>query len=812
MSGRWKPLIVVVPTALLFAVLIGPTLFAPAGHVPTFVDSDFWLYYHPMAEMAFGMLREGRLPLWNPYLYSGMPLLASIEIGVLYPPNWLHLVVSTDRAFCLLNVFHVLLAGVGTWVYVRGRGRSVASALFSATAFASGAPLWLHLNAGMVTVVYSAAWYPLIFALVDRCLRRRTLRSAFPLSLSLACQFLAGFPMFTLLLAGLIPVYLLVFGVDWSAVWGRENLRLTVRFAAAGALALGLVLPQMLPTFRYLGQSVRSELSYREATHAYFPAVNLLTFAVPDFFGDDYECLYWGQMFLCDVNGFCGITTLLLALIAALKVRSREFWFWTIAGVLVAAVALGRDSYVYDLCFLFVPWVDRFRAVSRLMFFADLALAVLAGIGLEHVLSGERDTALKRLCRIGAAAAFVAVVTGVALWITSTNAPPGLWQSFVDWVRRPGGEFYEQIAGEAHRRALKDGYSLMLRSGVFQSTVFLAACALILLSSRLPSDPRLVGVGLLSLLGLELGTFGASFVVLTDTTEWRSIARSVKQALPRETAPFRVAGFSEDPPLALNRLLYERLESVGGHENFVLARYGAFLRRWIAIEPQWQTYLTVPNSGRTYDLLNVKYYVCPPDVGERDSKDELIRERVFQYGGRDFALYRNWNVLPRVNLVHQAHRSHNLQSSIDRLGRLDKGTFRFDSVIEGEPGVALKPISAAERKRERVELVEYAPGRCVANVDCVAPGLVIFIENFAPGWQATIDGKPARVLPANMFMVGVPITAGRHRVTLEFGSRPFVWGCIFALLSMTVMAGSCLAPLCVDRDGRWRARSFRWRR
>ena len=147
--------------------------------------------YFPMTEAAFEMLRGGIVPLWNPYLYSGMPFLASMEIGVLYPPNWLHLFVPAERAFCLSYVFHALLAAGGTWLYVRGRGRSQAAAIVSAMAFTFAASTILHHDMGMTSVVYSSAWCPLIFALIDRCLRLRTtgVRVAGGV---LACQFPSG--------------------------------------------------------------------------------------------------------------------------------------------------------------------------------------------------------------------------------------------------------------------------------------------------------------------------------------------------------------------------------------------------------------------------------------------------------------------------------------------------------------------------------------------------------------------------------------------------------------------------------------------
>ena len=791
-------LLVLSPPAALFAVLMGPLLFAPARHSPCEPDSDFWLYYHPMAEMAFGMMREGRLPLWNPYLYSGMPLLASIEIGVLYPPNWLHLVVSTDRAFCLLAVFHVTLAGVGMWLYCRGRGRSVESALFSSLAFACAAPTLLHLHTGMMTIVYSSAWCPLIFALIDRCLRVKSLRSVCLLAVVLALQFLAGFPMFTLLLAALIPAYLLVFGVKWSALRSWENLASAARFVAAAALALGLVAPQLLPTLNYLGEVVRGELDYDQATHLSFPATNLLTFVTPDLFGNKSTCPYWGETSLFDAIGFCGATTLLLTAAAAVGARGREFWFWAATAVVVIGLALGKDSFFYDLCFLFVPGVDRFRGVSRLMVFADLALAVLGGLGLDSLVGGL-NRGSQRMCWVVGVLAMAAFVAAFVLWLGSGAAPPRFWHDFFAWVRRPGGEYSMNFTVKELQEFVRRGYPLALRGVMLQSAVLLTGCATILLASRFRDAMRFVRITLLVLLGIEIGAFGQQYIILTDTTPWREIAGKTKAALPHESEPFRIAGFSSNPPLPLNRFLYSRLESVGGHENFVLNRYSLFLYKWASIEPEWQTYLTVPNEGNTDDVLNVKYYIARPQGRWVDPDDPLVQEHVFQHGGRSFALYRNRNAKPRAVLIHEAHPVRDLDDAIQSLFLFGKRQIEAGTLLEGDPGVSLAAVSADDRARERITWVDYAPGRCVVDVECNAPALVVFIENYASGWRATIDGEQARLLPANVFMIAVPVKAGRHRVSLSYESPQFRRGCLLAGLSLVVMSG-------VFGASTWRAR------
>jgi hypothetical protein len=440
--------------------------------------------------------------------------------------------------------------------------------------------------------------------------------------------------------------------------------------------------------------------------------------------------------------------------------------------------------------------------MGRLIIFVNFALAILAGMGLDDVRNGLTGKWPPRVMGLIGAVSLVALVASVVLWMGFRATPPEFWVDFFGVVRREGGEFYREFAGEGRREILEQGFARMLRGVAWQAAVLLAAAATIVLTTRKQIEPRWVVVSLLSLLAVELGLFEWQYVVLNDTRPWREIARNVKAALPEESEPFRVAGFSQNPPLSPNRFLYARLESVGGHENFVLERYSLFLYRWLGIDPQWQTYLTVPHDAGLYKLLNVKYYVTPHDQMESLSADELIRARVFQFQGRDFSLFRNREVLPRVNLVHQVHWADDIESASQSLPRLAKGRFESDCVVEASPEIELSPVSAADRARERVSIREYAPGRLEVDVECVAPGVLIFIENYCTGWQATIDGEPAPVWPANLFMIAAPVTPGRHRVVLSFESPAFTRGCMLAGISLCVIAGSFAIPYLLRRRKR----------
>ena len=57
------------------------------------VVSDLVVEYYPRRRLATQMLREGQLPLWNPSILSGMPLLADGYSPLLYPVSMLFVVV-----------------------------------------------------------------------------------------------------------------------------------------------------------------------------------------------------------------------------------------------------------------------------------------------------------------------------------------------------------------------------------------------------------------------------------------------------------------------------------------------------------------------------------------------------------------------------------------------------------------------------------------------------------------------------------------------------------------------------------------------
>ncbi|HJX26940.1 MAG TPA: hypothetical protein VJ885_03445, partial [Thermoanaerobaculia bacterium] len=178
-------------------------------------NRDVPLFHLPL-RAAFRQLAGSGLPVWNPWLHGGQPILSNPSYAAFYPPSWLVLAFSPAYALSLLVVLHAALAFGGAWFLARrlGAGRGVA-ALAGLGYTGSGALLSL-LSA--FTLFCSMAWLPWVLAWGDAMLERQGdrqggwLRPALLCGCCLALQLLNGEPV-TVVVSGLA---LLALGLERS--------------------------------------------------------------------------------------------------------------------------------------------------------------------------------------------------------------------------------------------------------------------------------------------------------------------------------------------------------------------------------------------------------------------------------------------------------------------------------------------------------------------------------------------------------------------------------------------------------------------
>lgn len=333
---------------------------------------DFVAYYRPNAHYAFGRLAAGEIPLWNPLQGFGLPFLATLQTGVLYPPNWLHLVLPTQLAFAALAAAHLGLAAWFCAALARSLGAEAGGALAAGLLFAGSN--WIFGALWSPPMLYSAAWLPAVLLASNRILDRPTLGRIAGLAGAVAMQALTGWP-YVLVMTGLAAA---IFAAGALVEIGLRERRLPA--SRAGALAAGaiagalLAAPQILPARELLAHSVRAlgvldsgqtVLLTVQHDPAYFLA-SLLERGVND--------------------GVPGLLTLPLAAVALWRRGPRRSRLALLVGVgafgLLVAFPLHAPLYGW---LRELPLFGDFRFPFRYRLLSTLALSVAAGVGVTQV-------------------------------------------------------------------------------------------------------------------------------------------------------------------------------------------------------------------------------------------------------------------------------------------------------------------------------------------------------------------------------------------------------------------------------------------
>ncbi|MFP4396425.1 MAG: hypothetical protein ACLFTI_14305, partial [Anaerolineales bacterium] len=133
---------------------------------------DLHTYFFPYWTAAARAFQAGHLPLWNPHLFAGAPLLANSQVGVFYPLNWPLWLLSGPtlpgmvRTLHLSVVLHLMLAALATYGLAR-RWRMAAGAAALAGLLYAGSG-YLGVQTEHLNQLQGLAWLPLVLLPGDR--------------------------------------------------------------------------------------------------------------------------------------------------------------------------------------------------------------------------------------------------------------------------------------------------------------------------------------------------------------------------------------------------------------------------------------------------------------------------------------------------------------------------------------------------------------------------------------------------------------------------------------------------------------------
>jgi hypothetical protein len=708
-------------------VLFTPNTYMPAG------GGDLASFLYPVYHYAARSLKQGVIPLWNPYLYGGAPFVGDIQSGLFYPVNLLAFLLVPELTYPIMEfmaVLHFFLAGTAMYFclrYLEPRARmNRLAALGGAVAFMFSDLFVTHF--GNLNMIAVAAWLPLIFLFYHRAMLERRLNRAAWAGLFWGIATLAGHIQITLFIALALALYT-VFQIV-TAPFPISNLQSPIsNLALTIAVALGVSALVLLPSYEMAGHTLRAALDYGQASMYSLAPGQLIGLLAPNFFGRD-PSHHWSPWERVEV-GYIGILPLVLALVAVLLRREKLVRFLLGLAVVSLLLALGGYSILHGWLYRWVPGFGGLRAPARFVYLMDFALAMLAALGLDTLLRplepGQRAI-YRRLLK-------------TAPWVMVGTA----------LLAAPFGYF--AILDAQSKDALVFWRVSMAVDSVVLFLLFLAASVVILwIRGYRWIRGRTLGLLAIGLIAVDLASTGA-YVDLGHQDPTTGFHHSAAvEFLKTDTDYYRIDTRTDvwelwQPDLSL---LYGIHDVWGVVNPLTLADYS---RYWEHMGSR---------SSPLYDFLNAKYVVGSKGVALDWEKFVSVFD-----GDPGVNIYLNTRALPRAFLVHQALIAADHEEAFNLVHQPD-----FDLatmvVVEGDGGEAL-PANEAET----VSIVRYQPNEILLDVAVTAPGYLVFSEVYYPGWRAYVDGHEEIIRRANYTFRAIHLEPGSHRVRSLFA--PLTW-------------------------------------
>ena len=357
----------------------------------------------PLRVLAGREIRAGQLPLYDPYSWSGAPLLAGWNAGAAYPLTWLFAILPGTAAWTLNLILTWVVAGLGMFGFLRAlRLRSLAAFLGAFSFAFAGAMSAQVTHFGLVA---GMSWVPVALLSVLRLSQERSvasrLRWTTVLAATIGLVILAGEPRAIDDGAVIVVIY-----AAWQvARLGRRAGPAAMSVAAGLILGVCLGAVQWLPGLAAIGTSQRGGSSMALFSSGSLPARWLLLTLVPDLLGGSGSMgqpMFVTSYNLTEVTSYVGILPLVaaFALLGRLRLRPRlpEWAVWHVTALAGVILALGGNTPLGGLLFR-IPLFGDQRLQSRNVLVLDLALAVLLAYWADHPLAEGNDPAHDRLLR-----------------------------------------------------------------------------------------------------------------------------------------------------------------------------------------------------------------------------------------------------------------------------------------------------------------------------------------------------------------------------------------------------------------------------
>ena len=730
----------------------------------------------------------GERALWNPNIFSGMPVYHRLSPREPAVDTILTLLGNTPGR----NGFiYYLVGAVGFFFLTQFWGVPIWGSVLASLAFVLMPHFEVLLQAGHFQKFRPIMLMPWVLFAFTYLLKSGNWRGCLFFMLIFSLQIrtkhyqVVFYTLLILLFVGVAYTIPLLREKKWSAWLKRLGL-----LALAAVMAVLMSLQPLIPVKEYTPYSIRGgtgeagsdglDLDY--ATQWSFSPKEMLSLLIPYAYGGSSVVIYqgdavpqvkgqrvpgyWGDMPSTEGGDYIGVLTFILAVVGAVTVFRKKQGEGIALLVFIPfafLLSFGRHMpLLYNLFFQFVPFFNKFRVPVMALVAIYFVTVSLAALGLKALFSGENKQSLNR------------IVFGLAGFMIVLSLTPFVFQSLFPLEKagevRQYGEQSMQVI-RAVRLDLFRGDALRL---LFLSILGCGAI-LLYLREKLPKAGLGLVLGLLLLFDLVsidkryLNNLGptqhleSTYFTKSETNRYLLNDKSVYRIFPLQQNVFQDNNWS----------YYH--QSIGGYSPAKLRIYQDVAESCIF---GW-THRQMPVNWNMINMLNGKYVVVQGKV------DEPNLELINQDSKTGYLTYLNKSDLGRAWFVGETEV---IQTKSARLISLNDPAFKPDSIAILEQALT----TTIQTPREfSVKTTLFEPNRVFFEVETDVQSLLVVSEVFYPkGWKATMDGKEIPIFKTNHILRSVVVPPGKHEIQMVFAPRSYkVASVISAVTNTGVLLG-----------------------
>ncbi|MBC7265173.1 MAG: oligosaccharide flippase family protein [Chloroflexi bacterium] len=765
--------------------------------------SDLILENYVWKKFIVDSLHSRQIPLWNPYLFAGVPFLAAGQHSALYPLSLIYYILPLAQAYGWFTVLQLLISGLLMYAYARAIGANYLGSLLAAI-------VYVFCGFTVVSVVFpmilaAVAWLPALLLVIEKIVvgyrnSNANLRQAIPWvivgAVALCLQILAGHAEITYYVLIVTALYTLCRLV--SLWWERRDPKLLISPAVGVAtlflLGIGLSALQFIPLYELGRANFRQgSVSYEQVVSWAYPMRRIIAFLIPDFFGNPSHHSYidvfsgqtvtelrnyagqsittieWGIKNYVEGASWVGLLPLLFALVAIVRHRNWYTLFFTALAVVSLLFVFGTPFY--RLVFA-LPFIGQLHSPFRWVFPYTFSVAALGSIGATW-LSEQWEKRKGYGGRLESALGWLTVLGGLAL-----AAGLSISLRFPDRIIPLAEEVMLSLAKAPE--AFADGrafFSYEFRN-LTLFAIFLVGSGAVFLASqkrwRIGPWPMWQVLALVVLVA-ELFTYGIGFNPRTDP-RLLDFVPPVVEFLKSDPELYRITAFIAPGEKTFNAnagMLYG-IADARGYDSMIPKQYVDFMS---LIEEQGELLynrvapITEVSSldSPLLDALNVKYILTTQEI--TNPNYTLV------YDG-EIRVYRNDDVLPRAFAIYNARVIPDEMQRAQILHTFDPRKF---VVLEENPGTEY--MAGSTRPWEPVNIERYGINEVMIQATLPVTGFVVLSDSYFASWPTfhtwkaydlpagARDEQELTIYRANGNFRAVALPPGAH--TIHFKYTPF---------------------------------------